>query len=242
VQCSSILDEHLWYDSQARPITITTLQGGVPITVTMGYNADGQRARYTVTMSGTATLDERFQYQGGQLAQMAAMTATLTGGGAIQRTGAYTDSYVYGANDAPLELLRQRGSATNRYWAIFAQRPEKVKVRIERSSSPLCPLRRVGHYGGSGVRKVSFLHSASTWPHLVKVSPGIRADTVAKIIMRIVRRGAGFLHSTVIAQDEGQEAHPLGAFYLFGALGKNSHHVVDAVELTLRTGVGVFVQ
>jgi len=27
----------------------------------------------------------------------------------------------------------------------------------------------------------------------------------------------------VIAQDEGQEAHPLGAFYLFGALGKNSH-------------------
>jgi len=26
----------------------------------------------------------------------------------------------------------------------------------------------------------------------------------------------------VIAQDEGQEAHPLGAFYLFGALGKNS--------------------
>jgi len=32
------------------------------------------------------------------------------------------------------------------------------------------------------------------------------------------------LHSTVIAQDEGQEAHPLGAFYLFGALGKNSLH------------------
>ena len=51
---------------------------------------------------------------------------------------------------------------------------------------------------------------------------GIRADTVAKIIMRIACRGADFLHSTVIAQDEGQEAHPLSAFYLFGALGKNS--------------------
>ncbi len=72
------------------------------------------------------------------------------------------------------------------------------------------------------MRKVYFLHSASTWPHLVRVSPGIRADTVAKIIMRIACRGADFLHSTVIAQDEGQEAHPLSAFYLFGALGKNS--------------------
>ncbi len=122
------LDEQLWYDSQARPITITTLQGGVPITVTMGYNAAGQRARYTVTMSGTATLDERFGYRGGQLAQMAAMTATLTGGGAIQSTGAYTDSYVYGANDAPLQLLRQRGSATNRYWYTLDGRGNVVAL------------------------------------------------------------------------------------------------------------------
>jgi len=122
------LDEQLWYDSQARPITVTTLQGGVPITVTMGYNAEGQRARYTVTMSGTATLDERFGYRGGQLAQMAAMTATLTGGGAIQRTGQYTDSYVYGANDAPLELLRQRGSATSRYWYTLDGRGNVVAL------------------------------------------------------------------------------------------------------------------
>jgi len=50
----------------------------------------------------------------------------------------------------------------------------------------------------------------------------MRADTVAKIIKRIACGGAGFLHSTVSTQDEGQEAHPLGAFYLFGALGKNS--------------------
>ncbi len=122
------LDEQLWYDSQARPLTITTLQGGVPITVTMGYNADGQRARYTVTMSGTATLDERFQYRGGQLAQMAALTTTLTGGGAIQSTGAYTDSYVYGATDAPLELLRQRGSTTSRYWYTLDGRGNVVAL------------------------------------------------------------------------------------------------------------------
>ncbi len=100
----------------------------MPLTVTMGYNADGQRARYTVTMSGTATLDERFGYRGGQLAQMAAMTATLTSGGAIQSTGAYTDSYVYGANDAPLELLRQRGSATNRYWYTLDGRGNVVAL------------------------------------------------------------------------------------------------------------------
>ncbi len=152
------LDEQLWYDSQARPLTITTLQGGVPITVTMGYNAEGQRTRYTVTMSGTATLDERFGYRGGQLAQMAAMTATLTSGGAIQSTGAYTDidvqiknqnsqaavtlierpaslkhyltgySYVYGATDAPLELLRQRGSTTSRYWYTLDGRGNVVAL------------------------------------------------------------------------------------------------------------------
>jgi len=122
------LDEQLWYDSQARPVTITTLQGGVPITVTMGYNAEGQRARYTVTMSGTATLDERFGYRGGQLAQMAALTATLNGDGSLKATGAYTDSYVYGATDAPLELLRQRGSTTSRYWYTLDGRGNVVAL------------------------------------------------------------------------------------------------------------------
>ncbi len=82
----------------------------------MGYNADGQRARYTVTMSGTATLDERFQYRDGALAQMAVMTATLNSDGSIKSTGSYTDTYVYNADGQPLELLRQQGGVTNRYW------------------------------------------------------------------------------------------------------------------------------
>ncbi len=38
------VDMRLFYDSQARPITVTTLQNGISITVTMGDNADGQRA------------------------------------------------------------------------------------------------------------------------------------------------------------------------------------------------------
>ncbi len=90
------------------------------------------------------------------------------------------------------------------------------------SAGPSRPLRRGPRHDGSSVRKVYFLHFAAPWPHLVRVSRGIRADTVAKIIMRLACRGAGFLHSAVVTQDEGQEAHPLGAFYLFGALGKNN--------------------
>ncbi len=112
------VDMRLSYDSQARPITVTALQGGVPITVTMGYNAAGQRARYTVTMSGTTTLDERFQYRGDQVAQMAALTATLNSDGSIKATGQYTDTYVYGLDNAPLELLRQRNGVTNHYWYV----------------------------------------------------------------------------------------------------------------------------
>ncbi len=60
--------------------------------------------------------------------------------------------------------------------------------------------------------------------------------------MRLACRGAGFLHSAVVTQDEGQEAHPLGAFYLFGALGKNSHDVSVAaptarIEKALRVTI-----
>jgi len=33
-----------------------------------------------------------------------------------------------------------------------------------------------------------------------------------------------------MTQDAGQDAHPLGAFYLFGALGKNSHVERDSTS------------
>jgi len=99
-----------------------------PRTVTMGYNAAGQRARYTVAMSGTATVDERFGYRDGALAQMAAMTATLNGDGSIKSTGSYTDTYVYTDGGQPLELLRQQGSGTKRYWYVLDGRGNVVAV------------------------------------------------------------------------------------------------------------------
>ncbi len=118
----------LAYDSQARPVTVTTLQEGVPLTVTMAYNAAGQRARYTVAMSGTATVDERFQYRDGALAQMTAMTATLNGDGSIKSTGSYTDTYIYTDSGQPLELLRQRGATTSRYWYVLDGRGNVVAL------------------------------------------------------------------------------------------------------------------
>ncbi len=48
----------------------------------------------------------------------------------------------------------------------------------------------------------------------------MRADTVATISMRIACRGAGFLHSAVSTQDEGQEAHPLAPFTFSGRWAK----------------------
>ncbi len=122
------VDMRLGYDSQARPVTVTTLQGGVPLTVTMAYNTAGQRARYTVAMSGTATVDERFGYRDGALAQMAAMTATLNGDGSVKSTGSYTDTYLYTADGQPLELLRQQGGGTKRYWYVLDGRGNVVAV------------------------------------------------------------------------------------------------------------------
>jgi len=94
----------------------------------MGYNAAGQRDRYTATMSGTATTDERFQYRDGALAQMAALTATLNGDGSLKATGSYTDTYVYTDSGQPLELLRQQSSGTKRYWYVLDGRGNVVAL------------------------------------------------------------------------------------------------------------------
>jgi len=97
------------YDAEARPITVTHLTKGVVATIALGYNAAGQRARYTVAMSGAVTLDERFAYRDGELGQV------VVGNGA---TVAYTDTYVYDPSGAPLELLRADATTgrTARYW------------------------------------------------------------------------------------------------------------------------------
>jgi len=114
---TAAINDHLVYDAAQRPITLTHLEGGVPITISLGYNADGLRARYTVVMSGTAIDDERFQYRDGELAQVSAITATLNANGSIKSQGVpYTDTYIYGPSGEPMEFLRQQNNQTNRYW------------------------------------------------------------------------------------------------------------------------------
>jgi len=94
---TAAINDHLQYDAEQRPITITHLECGVPITIAFGYNADGLRARYTVVMSGTVVNDERFQYRDGELAQVSVVTATLNANGSIKSQGVpYTDTYITG--------------------------------------------------------------------------------------------------------------------------------------------------
>jgi len=111
------IDTHLSYDAQARPVTVTRVDAtGVRTTVTMAYNAGGERARYTASMSGTVTADYRFAYAGGELARVTALTATLNADGSVKSSGGYTDSFVYGATGAPVEFVRTMGGVTTPYW------------------------------------------------------------------------------------------------------------------------------
>lgn len=48
--------------------------------------------------------------------------------GSIKSTGSYTDTYIYGVNNAPLELLRQRGTRTDRYWYALDGRGNVVAL------------------------------------------------------------------------------------------------------------------
>jgi len=62
------------------------------------------------------------------------------------------------------------------YMAIFAQRTEKVKVRIGGSADPPCPLRRVQRHGGVVCGKSTFCTS----PH-----PSLTRDCVLPVVMHI---------------------------------------------------------
>lgn len=95
---------HLSYDSQARPITVTLTDGTL---ITQTYNTAGQRAAYVVSKSGMTSLSQSFTYRGDELGQVVTLSSGQT----------YTDTYLYNANGAPLELLRQyAGQALQRYW------------------------------------------------------------------------------------------------------------------------------
>jgi len=110
------LVQHLGYDSQGRVNQVTYLDHGnsnTTTTITIGYNADGQRSDYTYTPQGQPPLDTQFQYRNGQLAQQRVISDTTANGPVV----IYTNTYLYGPNGEPLELLHaQPGQTVARYW------------------------------------------------------------------------------------------------------------------------------
>ena len=120
---NSTFSRTLSYDAQGRlkQVTLGTT-AAMTETVALTYNAQGQRASYTVTPAGAGqpSLVERFQYRGGALAQVGySGTAVPT---------AYTDTYLYRQDGTPLELLRQQGGTTSRYWYLLDGRQNVVAL------------------------------------------------------------------------------------------------------------------
>ena len=113
------LVQHLSYDGQGRVNQVTYLDhsnGNTTTTITIGYNADGQRSDYTFTPQGQPTLDTQFQYRNGQLAQQRVISNTTANGPVV----IYTNTYLYGPQGEPLELLHaQPGQTVARYWYIL---------------------------------------------------------------------------------------------------------------------------
>ena len=104
----------LAYDAANRMTSVTLgSSGAVAATVTMTYNAFGQRAGYSVTPQGGGppSLAESFQYRGDQLAQVAYSGTSVP--------APYTDTYIYRQDGSPLELLRQVGAAATPYWYVL---------------------------------------------------------------------------------------------------------------------------
>jgi len=110
------VDTALSYDSQAKLRSVVLADD---TRVTMGYNANGQRAQYTVSKDGVTSLEERFSYRGSELGQMTVVSGTQT----------YTDTYVYDPSGLPLELLRQpQGQPVQRYWYVLDGRSNVVAL------------------------------------------------------------------------------------------------------------------
>ncbi len=111
------LNESLAYDAEGRVVRTTRLVGNkdgttTPLTATMTYNAEGQRASYTLTPApgeGSPVVSV-FSYRGAALAAQ-----TTTSNGALL----YTNTFIYGPDGAPLELIRTDPTGTNRYWYVL---------------------------------------------------------------------------------------------------------------------------
>jgi len=100
----------LTYNAAARLVAI---QRGDGTGLSIGYNARGLRASYTITRTGqTAPLfAETFTYRRDQVGQVVVTGTTLT--------ATLTQTYLYRPDGTPLELLQQTGSgAPQRYWYV----------------------------------------------------------------------------------------------------------------------------
>ncbi len=107
------VNQSVRYDAVGRPVRVTTYDHNIPTTISLSYDAGGERSDYRIQQASTGlNQDYQFGYRGaGELAQV----TVLTGGVPL-----YTDSYLYGPTGEPLELLRQRpGGSLSRYWYVL---------------------------------------------------------------------------------------------------------------------------
>ena len=102
----------LGYDSRGRLQRVALPRG---TTVTMTYNAAGQRASYVVT--GTSPRSETFSYRGGELAQ-----EVVVAGGSTT-----TYSFLYRPGGTPFELIVTAG-VNLRYWYVTDGRGNVVAL------------------------------------------------------------------------------------------------------------------
>ena len=117
------INTSLFYNAAGRVTQLAARYHDAPISISIGYNPDGERNSYSA-ISGTQTLySAQFSYSDGQLAQAVIVSAT-TGGG----TTSYTDSYVYRADGTLDHFDRQQNGTTNRYWYETDGRGDIVAV------------------------------------------------------------------------------------------------------------------
>jgi len=112
-QLKGAVNQSVRYDAVGRPVRVTTYDHNIPTTISLSYDAGGERSDYRIQQASTGlNQDYQFGYRGdGELAQV----TVLTGGVPL-----YTDSYLYGPQGQPLELLRQRPSGSlSRYWYVL---------------------------------------------------------------------------------------------------------------------------
>jgi len=114
------INTHLGYNA-AGQVNAITLKDGSSVTIT--YNAAGQRASYSaLSATGQTLYSAQFSYSGGALSQASVVSATA--GGSVS----YTDSYLYGGDRQPIEFTRVQNGTTNYYWYEYDGRGDVVSV------------------------------------------------------------------------------------------------------------------